>query len=73
MAAEGDIKAKIIFPQYGMYAQSNDIGKAMMNVYGYTYTGTVAHDDAPDSLALFSKRFIMNAVKRYAKVTTFRR
>ena len=73
MAAEGDIKARIIFPQYGMYAQSNDVGKAMMNVYGYTYTGTVAHDDAPDSLALFAKRFAMNSMRRYAKVGSFRR
>jgi predicted phage terminase large subunit-like protein len=73
MSAEGDIKARMIFPQYGMYSQSNDIGKALMNVYGYTYTGTVAHDDAPDSLALFSKRFIMNNYARYATITTFRR
>jgi predicted phage terminase large subunit-like protein len=73
MAAEGDIKARLIFPQYGMYSQSNDIGKALMNFYGYTYTGTVAHDDAPDSLALFAKRFVMNATRRYGKVTTFRR
>ena len=73
MSAEGDIKAKIIFPRYGMYAQSNDIGKAMMNVYGYTYTGTVAHDDAPDSLALFAKRFIINNSNRYATISTFHR
>lgn len=73
MAAEGDMKAKIIYPQYGMYSQSSDIGKAMMNVYGYTYTGTVAHDDAPDSLALFAKRFIMNATRKYATFTTFMR
>lgn len=73
MAAEGDIKARLIFPQYGMYAPSNDIGKAMMNVYGYTYTGTVAHDDAPDSLALFAKRFAMNNYVRYAEVSSFRR
>lgn len=73
MAAEGDIKARIVFPQYGMYAQSNDVGKAMLNIYGYTYTGTVAHDDAPDSVALFAKRFIMNSTPKYAKITTFRR
>jgi hypothetical protein len=73
MSAEGDIKARMVFPQYGMYSQSNDIGKALMNFYGYTYTGTVAHDDAPDSLALFAKRFVMNATRRYGKVTTFRR
>ena len=73
MSAEGDIKARIIFPKYGMYAQSSDIGKALMNVYGYTYTGTVAHDDAPDSLALFSKRFIMNNYTRYATLVSFKR
>lgn len=73
MAAEGDIKAKIIFPQYGMYAQSSDVGKALMNFYGYTYVGTVAHDDAPDSLALFAKRFIMNATVKYATMTSFKR
>ena len=73
MAAEGDMKSKIIYPKYGLYAPSNDIGKAMMNVYGYSYTGTNAHDDAPDSLALFAKRFIMNATQKYAKVSTFRR
>lgn len=67
MSAEGDIKAKMIFPQYGMYAPSNNIGQALMNVYGYTYTGRVLHDDAPDSLALFVKRFIINANKRNGK------
>ena len=64
MSAEGDSKAKIIFPQHNMYAQSNDIGKALLYFYGYTYTGKVAHDDAPDSLALYAKRFIMGATNR---------
>lgn len=73
MSAEGDIKARLIFPQYGMYSQSNDIGKALMNVYGYTYVGTVAHDDAPDSLALFVKRFVMNMSMRYASMSSFAR
>ena len=73
MAAEGDIKARMVFPQYGMYSQSNEVGKAMLNFYGYTYTGTVAHDDAPDSLALFAKRFVMNTQRRYATVGTFSR
>lgn len=64
MSAEGDIKSKLIFPQYGMYAQSSDVGRALLNVYGYTYNGSVAHDDAPDSLALFVKRFVMDIYKR---------
>ena len=73
MSAEGDIKSKMIFPQYGMYSPSSDIGKALMSFYGYTYTGVVAHDDAPDSLALFSKKFIMNTRQNYAKISTFKR
>ena len=73
MSAEGDIKSRLVFPQYGMYAQSSDIGKALMNVYGYTYVGTVAHDDAPDSLALFVKRFVMNMSMRYATMSSFGR
>jgi predicted phage terminase large subunit-like protein len=73
MMAEGDIKSKLIFPQYGMYAPSNDIGRALLNVYGYTYTGSVKHDDAPDSIALFAKRFIMNNTAQPYQVLTFMR
>lgn len=73
MSAEGDIKAKMIFPIYGTYSPSNDIGKALLNVYGYTYVGNVLHDDAPDSLALFAKRFIMNNTMRYATFMSFKR
>lgn len=73
MSAEGDIKSKMIFPKYGMYSQSNDIGKALMNVYGYTYNAKVAHDDAPDSLALFAKKFIVNSSKKYATFCAFNR
>ena len=71
MSAEGDIKSKMIFPQFGMYATSNPIGNAMQNVYGYTYTGKVAHDDAPDSLALYAKRFIMGGGVRLAEISIF--
>ena len=73
MMAEGDIKSKIIFPEYNMYAPSSDIGKALLNVYGYTYNGKVAHDDAPDSLALFAKRFLMNMGVRLAEISFFTR
>lgn len=73
MMAEGDIKSRIIFPQFGMYSPSSDIGKALMNVYGYTYVGKVIHDDAPDSLALFVKNFVMNFSMQYATPTSFSR
>lgn len=73
LAAEGDIKARIIFPRYGMYSQTSDIGKALLNVYGYSYNGKVKHDDAPDSLALFAKRFIMNSYAKLAQISYFSR
>lgn len=73
MTAEGDIKSKIIFPQFGMYAPSSNIGNALQNVYGYTYKGKVAHDDAPDSLALYAKRFLMGNSERLAEMSTFSR
>jgi hypothetical protein len=73
MSAEGDIKAKMIFPQHNMYAQSNDIGRALLYFYGYTYQGKVAHDDAPDSLALYAKRFIMGGGIRLAEISIFTR
>jgi hypothetical protein len=73
LSAEGDIKSRIIFPRYGMYSQTSNIGKAMLNVYGYSYNGKVKHDDAPDSLALFAKRFIMNNYARMAQISFFSR
>lgn len=73
MGAEGDIKSKMIFPKYGMYAPSSDMGKALNSLYGYDYNGNVPHDDSPDSCALYAKRFIMKTVRRYATVTSFHR
>ena len=73
MSAEGDIKARMIFPEFGMYAQSHPIGMALQNVYGYTYTGKVAHDDAPDSLALYAKRYLMGGGIQLAEISIFSR
>jgi hypothetical protein len=73
LAAEGDIKSRIIFPRYGMYSPISDIGKALLNVYGYSYNGKVKHDDAPDSLALFAKRFIMNNYAKMGQISFFSR
>ena len=73
MMAEGDIKARMIFPKYGMYSFGSEVGKALLNFYGYTYAGNVAHDDAPDSLALFAKHFIMKFNQRFASLSSFSR
>ena len=73
MNAEGEIKSKMIFPRMGLYANSNDIGRALTNVYGYSYVKKNAFDDAPDSLALFAKRFFGINNKKYAKISIFTR
>ena len=73
MNAEGEIKAKMIFPRMGLYANSNDIGKALMNVYGYSYVKKVAFDDAPDSLAMFAHKFIGTTHRKYGKFSSFNR
>ena len=71
--AESDIKAQIIFPKFGMYARSSQMGKALEYIYTYTYVGKNEHDDSIDSLALFAKKFISNRVRQYASFSTFRR
>lgn len=73
MMAEGDIRSRIIFPKNGMYSPSSDVGKALLCLYGYTYNKAVLHDDAPDSIALFVKRFIMNGGRRLGTVGSFSR
>lgn len=69
MAAEGDIKSKMIFPKYGMYAPSSDFGKALISLWGYDYKTKVENDDAPDSCALYSKHFIAKKGDKWVKAT----
>lgn len=73
MNSEGNIKSRMIFPRFGMYSVINPIGKALNNVYTYTYQGKVEHDDAPDSLSLFDRHFISGNRSRLATVSSFDR
>jgi hypothetical protein len=71
--SEADIKAKMVFPKFGLYARSSPIGMAMEELYGYSYTKKVAHDDFTDSLATYSKHFIEKRSSGLAVLQTFRR
>lgn len=71
MMAEGEIKSRMIFPKMGIYAPSNDIGKALQTLYGYMYGNGRIHDDAPDSLALFTKKFIKATRDTLGKIVGF--
>lgn len=71
--SESDIKSQIIFPRFGMYSPSSQMGKALQYVYTYTYTGKNEFDDSIDSLALFAKKYISPPTKQYASFSTFSR
>lgn len=73
MNSEGNIKSRMIFPRFGMYSIAHPIGKALNNVYTYTYQGKVEHEDAPDSLSLFERHFISGRATRLAEPTFFSR
>ena len=72
MNAEGDIKRKIIFPKFGTYARANEVGRALDNVYSYSYKVKNKFDDAIDALALFAKRYIIQPKgTAFARAGTF--
>lgn len=56
--AEGDIKSNIVFPKFGTYAKSSQMGKALHDVYTFSYNKANEHDDSLDALASYSERFI---------------
>lgn len=56
--AEGDIKSNIVFPKFGTYAKSSQMGKALHDVYTFSYNKANEHDDSLDALSSYSERFI---------------
>lgn len=63
---------KIHFPKREVYSPKSQVGKFMHDLLGYNYDIKVKHDDAPDSLANFALKFIVNK-QRGAKVKTLSR
>lgn len=62
---------KIHFPKSECYTQKSPMGLFMHDLTGYSYDVKVKHDDAPDSLANYSLRFIINK-QRGAKVSVLK-
>lgn len=63
---------RIHFPKREVYSPKSQVGKFMHDLLGYNYDIKVKHDDAPDSLANFALKFIVNK-QRGAKVKTLSR
>lgn len=61
---EGNIRSQLIFPDRKLYAQSSNVGQALLNLYQYSYSGKNVHDDAPDSVAMFTSYFVGTRRKR---------
>ena len=61
--AEAAIRNGMVFPEFGMYAQSSPMGEFMKWFTGYSYVTKNAFDDSVDSLAIFADKFILGKTK----------
>lgn len=73
MGEEANIKARIMFPKFGMYARSSQFGMAMDEIYSFSYKRKNEHDDFTDAVAGYSRSFINCAYGKQAEIITFRR
>lgn len=49
------VKQHVFFKHNSLYGVSEDYGKFMMQLLGYTVAGKAPHDDVPDALAMFAE------------------
>lgn len=54
----GDIKNAILYKDKSLYASSSDYGVFMFQLTSYSFDSANKYDDAPDSMALFSYKYI---------------
>ena len=55
---KGNMKNRIVYPARGMYGQNTHLGKFMNSFTIYNSQGRNEHDDANDSVAMFSAQII---------------
>lgn len=60
---EAVIKASIVFPEFGMYAQGSEMGKYLKYLTSFSYTEKNKFDDSIDSLAMYAEKFLQNRSK----------
>lgn len=60
---EAAIKASMVFPEFGLYAQGSEVGKFMKYFTSFSYTQTNKFDDSVDSLAMYAEKFLQNRSK----------
>lgn len=62
----------MVFPARGVFANGSQMGQFMKWFTGYSFEIKAKHDDAPDSLAQYVKKYVNNIVNR-ATISTIRR
>lgn len=55
---EAAIKNNLVFPEFNLYGQSRQMRNFMKYFTGYSYNQKNKFDDAPDSVAMFTEKFI---------------
>lgn len=70
---EANIKARMAFPKYGIYARSSQFGMAMDELYGFSYKRKNEHDDFTDAVAGYSRSFINGSYGQPIELVTFSR
>ena len=60
---EAAIKASMVFPEFGLYAQGSEMGKFMKYFTSFSYTERNLYDDSADSIAMYAEKFLQNRSK----------
>ena len=60
---EAAIKASVVFPEFGLYAQGSEMGKYLKYLTSFSYTETNKFDDSIDSMAMYAEKFLQNRSK----------
>ena len=55
---EATIKANMVFPEFGLYAQGSEMGKFMKYFTSFSYKEKNLYDDSIDSIAMYAEKFI---------------
>ena len=56
---EAAILNNVKFPVQGMYSPNSQMGTAMRHITSYSYKVKVDYDDAPDCLAMYCEKYVM--------------
>ena len=69
---EAAIKASMVFPEFGLYAQGSEMGKFMKYFTSFSYTERNLYDDSADSIAMYSEKFLQQR-DRQNSITVLKR